>query len=185
MAMDRPAFRNRVASLYNIDKFKVDDALHAAGQEPLSDDDWMKFRSDPPRYFINTDQPTAEAIWACVEARQPKSEIAASLETLHSTMAAAMLEIEALRQSSADAEPGEWWADQWPAEDGHGKYYCYALHNPMGKVIADTGNGDLQVIHQDDGPRFDQPGRLNLEFAAACVNLVRAALAKTVLTQST
>lgn len=88
--MDRSLIMNRIRSLYNIDRFKVDDALRAAGQEPLTDDDWVKFRTDPPRYFINTDKQTADAIWACVEARQPVDENAASMETLNPIMAAAI-----------------------------------------------------------------------------------------------
>lgn len=76
ITLDRAGFRNCVASLYNIDKHKVDAALRLAEQAPLTGDDWMKFRDDPARFFMNTDLPTAQAIWACVLARQPKSECA-------------------------------------------------------------------------------------------------------------
>ena len=66
----RAVFRNRLASLYNIDKDRVDAELRKADQMPLTSDDWDKFRRDPPRFFINPDRPTARAIWLCVQARQ-------------------------------------------------------------------------------------------------------------------
>lgn len=81
--MDRAAFRNHVASLYNIDGDILDSALLAAGEQPMSEDQWTRFRTDPPRYFINTDKPTAEAIWRCVRERQPKQpDRVAELEDL-------------------------------------------------------------------------------------------------------
>jgi len=70
--MDRHAFTNRVRSLYNIDKSVLDATLRKAGGDPLTWPEWERFRENPPRFFISTDQPTADAIWECVEARQPK-----------------------------------------------------------------------------------------------------------------
>ncbi len=84
--------------------------------------------------------------------------------------------LETLRTMSARAEPGLWWVDDFMVEDGYGKHKAYALANPTGKHICDTMNGDLQVIEQDDGPRFDGAGSDNMEFAAACVNYVRSLL---------
>lgn len=86
--------------------------------------------------------------------------------------------LETLRKMSAAAEPGLWWVDDFKCEDGRGPYQAYALANPMGKHICDTINGDLQVLHEDDDRRVDIPGKDNMEFAAACVNYVRARLAK-------
>lgn len=93
----------------------------------------------------------------------------ASDETLEPTL-------DDLRRLNADAEPGAWWVDCFKIEGGRGPYYAYALANPMGKHIADTCNGDLQVEHEDDGVRRDLSGKDNLEFAAACVNYVRGLL---------
>lgn len=68
--MDKFAFTNRVRSLYNINKDKIDTELIILGQGPLDMHYWNQFRADPPRFFINTDEPTREAIFRCVEARQ-------------------------------------------------------------------------------------------------------------------
>ena len=83
-----------------------------------------------------------------------------------------------LRRLNMHAEPGAWWVDDFKVEDGFGQHYAYALANPMGKHIADTINGDLILIEQDDGPRRDMAGSHNLEFAAACVNYVRNVVLK-------
>lgn len=57
------AFRNRIASLYNIDFYLLPE---------LSSEDWGEFRRDPPRYFMNrADAVQAAAIWREVEKRQP------------------------------------------------------------------------------------------------------------------
>lgn len=64
------AFQNRVRSLYNIDKTPLDAALRELGAEPLEWPEWERFRDNPPRYLNAADQPTAKAIWRCVEARQ-------------------------------------------------------------------------------------------------------------------
>lgn len=66
----RVAFRNRVASLFNIDGFVIRAAMRETGAEPLTDDQMDSFLSDPPRFFLRADQPTATAIWNCIEARQ-------------------------------------------------------------------------------------------------------------------
>ena len=68
--MSKTDFRNRVASLYNVDRYKIDDKLLCYGAPVLSEADWERFRTDPPRFFINTDKPTSDAIWECVEERQ-------------------------------------------------------------------------------------------------------------------
>ncbi len=86
--------------------------------------------------------------------------------------------LETLRTMSAAAEPGLWWVNDFKVEGGRGLYTAYGLANPMGKSICDTSNGDLQVEHEDDGVRRDIPGKDNMEFAAACVNYVRALLAE-------
>jgi hypothetical protein len=55
-------FKNRIASLYNIDRHRLPE---------LSDRDWQQFRDDPPRYLINlADMPQSEAIMREVERRQ-------------------------------------------------------------------------------------------------------------------
>ena len=56
------AFLNRVRSLFNIDHHLLPE---------LSEKDWLEFRDDPPRYFINdADLKQARAIWREVERRQ-------------------------------------------------------------------------------------------------------------------
>lgn len=67
-AFTRHQFTNRVRSLYNIDLFVIRREL-----PDMTDRQWDAFMRDPPRYLISADQPTAEAIWRCVEARQPGS----------------------------------------------------------------------------------------------------------------
>jgi hypothetical protein len=66
----RNAFANRIRSLHCIDKHVVDAALREAGEQPLTEENWIAFRTDPARFFINTDGPTSSAIWRAVEARQ-------------------------------------------------------------------------------------------------------------------
>jgi|LauGreSBDMM110SN_4_FD.fasta_scaffold266659_3 hypothetical protein len=68
--MLKAEFRNRVASLYCVDRYIIDDELRRIEAPPLSDEDWERFRTDPPKFFINTDKPTSDAIWRAVEARQ-------------------------------------------------------------------------------------------------------------------
>lgn len=92
--------------------------------------------------------------------------------------------VDDLRRLNAQAEPGAWWVDDFKVDDGFGQHYAYALANPMGKHIADTINGDLILIEQDDGPRRDMAGSRNLEFAAACVNYVRNVVLKADLATS-
>lgn len=59
-------FLNRVRSLYNIDLYQIRVEL-----PDMTDAQWDAFMRDPPRYLIMADTPTAEAIWRCVERRQP------------------------------------------------------------------------------------------------------------------
>jgi hypothetical protein len=50
-----------LASLYNIDHYLLPE---------LSDEHWLEFRDNPPRYFMNTDKEQSDAIWREVEKRQ-------------------------------------------------------------------------------------------------------------------
>lgn len=75
-------FRNRVRSLYNIDKWVLDEALVAAKHEPMTSSQWQAFVSDPPRFLIRTDDDMAAVICACVEARQKPDMRLAELEDL-------------------------------------------------------------------------------------------------------
>lgn len=59
--MTQHEFINRVRSLYNIDRVKLPE---------LSDEQWLEFRDDPPRYLIRTDKDQADAIMREVEKRQ-------------------------------------------------------------------------------------------------------------------
>lgn len=59
--MDQAQFTNRVRSLFCIDHYLLPE---------LSDEQWVKFRDDPPRYFIGADDKQAAAIWREVEKRQ-------------------------------------------------------------------------------------------------------------------
>lgn len=61
--MDAHEFVNRIRSLYNIDHYLLPE---------LTDEQWIEFRDDPPRYLIRTDKPQADAILREVEKRQPK-----------------------------------------------------------------------------------------------------------------
>ncbi len=59
-------FINRVRSLYNINAHLLPE---------LSDSDWIEYRDDPARYFINrADKRQAEAIFREVERRQKAKE---------------------------------------------------------------------------------------------------------------
>lgn len=57
----RALFLNMVRSLYNIGHDKLPE---------LSDSDWLEFRNDPPRYYINTDNRQQRAIYREVLRRQ-------------------------------------------------------------------------------------------------------------------
>jgi hypothetical protein len=59
--MEKAEFLNRVRSLFNIDQWLLPE---------LTDEQWDRFRNDPPRYFIAADDPQSEAIWREVERRQ-------------------------------------------------------------------------------------------------------------------
>lgn len=59
--MEKSDFINRVRSLYNIDHHLLSE---------LREQDWEPFRSDPARYFINTDKVQSDAIFREVERRQ-------------------------------------------------------------------------------------------------------------------
>jgi hypothetical protein len=64
--MNTLEFKNRIASLYNIDHDRLPE---------LSERDWTQFRDDPPRYLINlADKRQSEAIMREVERRQQPAE---------------------------------------------------------------------------------------------------------------
>lgn len=57
-------FIDRIRSLYNIDHYLLPE---------LTDEQWIEFRDDPPRYLIRADQAQADAILREVEARQVRN----------------------------------------------------------------------------------------------------------------
>ena len=59
--MEKDEFLNRVRSLFNIDAHRLPE---------LSEEQWGRFRDDPPRYFIQADDPQGDAIWREVQRRQ-------------------------------------------------------------------------------------------------------------------
>lgn len=63
-------FKNRLRSLHCIDKYVLDEALVASGEESLDEETWIRFRDEPARFLMGTDKLTSLAIWKCVEDRQ-------------------------------------------------------------------------------------------------------------------
>lgn len=62
--IEKSAFHNAVRSLYNIDRHMLPE---------LTDKQWVKFRDDPPRYFIEADRAQSHAIWDEVRKRQVRT----------------------------------------------------------------------------------------------------------------
>lgn len=59
--MTNHEFINCIRSLYNIGHYELPE---------LTDEQWIEFRDDPPRYLIRTDKVQAEAILREVKKRQ-------------------------------------------------------------------------------------------------------------------
>lgn len=66
--MKQNEFHNGLRILRSVDR----DELEASLNERLPDRKWEKFSDDPYRFFIGADDETADAIWRCIAARQPK-----------------------------------------------------------------------------------------------------------------
>lgn len=60
--MTNHEFIDRIRSLYNIDHHLLPE---------LTDEQWIEFRDDPPRYLIRAGQVQADAILREVERRRP------------------------------------------------------------------------------------------------------------------
>lgn len=59
--MNKAEFHNALRILLNLDR---DDLPFLDGRA------WQRFRTDPFRFFIRADDPTADRLWAAIEARQ-------------------------------------------------------------------------------------------------------------------
>jgi hypothetical protein len=59
-------FINRIRSLYNIDHYQLPE---------LTDEQWLEFRDNPPRYLMHTDKQQAKAIIREVEKRQTRHDV--------------------------------------------------------------------------------------------------------------
>lgn len=66
--MDLRRFRNAIAILRSIDE---DEFVRATKADGL----WRPFRDDPVGFFVKLDDAKSEALWAIVEARQPKHDM--------------------------------------------------------------------------------------------------------------
>lgn len=79
------------------------------------------------------------------------------------------MDLEKLKKLEAKASPAPWWQDAVDCEDGHGHYKAYCVGYEH-KSILDTANSDVQLIEQDDGPRYDITGHYDTEFIAEMRN---------------
>ena len=71
--MDIREFHNALRILLNIDR----DELEAVGVIDHADHNaWGTFTRDPFRFFIRSDDATADKLWAIIEARQSKRRAA-------------------------------------------------------------------------------------------------------------
>lgn len=82
-----------------------------------------------------------------------------------------------LKALEAKASPAPWWQDAVDCEDGHGHYKAYCVGYEH-KSILDTSNSDVQLIEQDDGPRYDITGHYDTEFIAEMRNATPQLIAR-------
>ena len=82
-----------------------------------------------------------------------------------------------LKKLEAQASPAPWWQDDIDAVDGYGHYKAYCVGYGT-KAILDTSNSDVQLIEQDDGPRYDLTGHRDTEFVAEMRNATPALIAE-------
>lgn len=80
------------------------------------------------------------------------------------------MDLAKLKKLEAKASPAPWWQDAVDCEDGHGHYKAYCVGYEH-KSILDTSNSDVQLIEQDDGPRYDITGHYDTEFIAEMRNV--------------
>lgn len=71
MSMDE--FHNGLRTLLSLD---FSDLVRAGVFHDWQTDKWEQFQRDPFRFFIRTDEVTADAIWAIIQARQSKRKAA-------------------------------------------------------------------------------------------------------------
>jgi hypothetical protein len=65
--MEKMEFLNRLLSLWNIDAYRLPE---------LSEEDWLKFRDNPPQYFVRASDEQFDAIWREIEVRQTRRKVA-------------------------------------------------------------------------------------------------------------
>jgi hypothetical protein len=86
-----------------------------------------------------------------------------------------------LRELRAKATAGPWEVDTFSVLDDFGVYSAHAVFDPKGKVLLDTSNSEIQVIHNDrdgeGGSRWDETGRRDLTAIVAAMNSLPALLA--------
>jgi hypothetical protein len=71
MSMDE--FHNGLRTLLSLD---FADLVKAGVFHGWQTDKWDQFQCDPFRFFIRTDEKTADALWAIIQARQSKRKAA-------------------------------------------------------------------------------------------------------------
>lgn len=87
------------------------------------------------------------------------------------------MDLAKLKKLEAKASPAPWWQDAVDCEDGHGHYKAYCVGYEH-KSILDTANSDVQLIEQDDGPRYDITGHYDTEFIAEMRNATPELIAR-------
>ena len=87
------------------------------------------------------------------------------------------MDLAKLKKLEAKASPAPWWQDAVDCEDGHGHYKAYCVGYEH-KSILDTANSDVQLIEQDDGPRYDITGHYDTEFIAEMRNATPKLIAR-------
>lgn len=87
------------------------------------------------------------------------------------------MDLAKLKKLEAKASPAPWWQDAVDCEDGHGHYKAYCVGYEH-KSILDTANSDVQLIEQDDGPRYDITGHYDTEFIAEMRNVAPKLIAR-------
>jgi len=66
-------FHNGLRTLLSLD---FSDLVKAGVFHDWQTDKWDQFQRDPFRFFIRTDEETADALWAIIQARQSKRKAA-------------------------------------------------------------------------------------------------------------
>jgi len=87
------------------------------------------------------------------------------------------MDLAKLKKLEAKASPAPCWQDAVDCEDGHGHYKAYCVGYEH-KSILDTSNSDVQLIEQDDGPRYDITGHYDTEFIAEMRNVAPQLIAR-------